>query len=177
MESLVYPERADICWAMVDVLRGLRLRLQWYKYLFLFRHQKWLDAVNVVHQYVNKHIDRTYKELEEMERGKTLKTADGAERTDLLWSMASHLKDKEALRSQVCLIFVPNNDTTSIFISHILWNLARRPDIYSTCRAEVESHGDAELTFEALRGMKYLNAVLNESTCLQRQSGPGHQLT
>lgn len=148
---------------MVDILRGLRLRLQWYKYLFLFRHQSWLDAVQVVHEYLNKHIDRTYKELEELENGKTPKTAEDAERTDLLWFMASHLKDKEALRSQVCLIFVPNNDTTSIFISHILWNLARRPNVYAKCRAEVEALGDSELTFEALRGLKYLNAVLNES--------------
>jgi cytochrome P450 monooxygenase len=164
IESLVYPERADICWAMVDVLRGLRLRLQWYKYLFLFRHQSWLDAVDMVHKYLDGHIDRTFAELAEFE--KTGKSPEQADRTDLLWHMASHLKDREALRSQLCLIFVPNNDTTSIFISHILWNLARRPDIYEKCRAEVEAHGDAELTFEALRGMKYLNAVMNESASI-----------
>lgn len=146
---------------MVDVLRGLRLRLQWYKYLFLFRHQAWLDAVDVVHQYLNRHIDRTYAELETYEQSG--KNPEEAERTDLLWYMASHLKDKEALRSQVSLIFVPNNDTTSIFISHILWNLARRPDVYAKCRAEVLAVGDKELSFEVIRGLKYLNSVLNES--------------
>lgn len=55
---------------MVDVLRGLRLRLQWYKYLWLFRHQSWLDAVQVVNDYLNRHIERTYEELEEREQGK-----------------------------------------------------------------------------------------------------------
>lgn len=174
--SLEHPERASLCWAMVDVLRGLRLRLQWYKYLFLFRHQSWLDAVAVVHDFLNRHLDRTWRELEEKEekeranedkrsRGETA-VAERAERTDLLWSMAGQLRDKEALRSQLCLIFVPNNDTTSIFISHILWNLARRPDIYARCRAEVLAHGDAELSFEALRSMKYLNAVMMESECI-----------
>ncbi|CBF80485.1 hypothetical protein AN8411.2 [Aspergillus nidulans FGSC A4] len=161
IESLVYPERAPICWAMVDVLRGLRLRLQWYKYLWLFRHQAWLDAVEVVHRYLNAHIDRTYKELDEYKRQG--KNPEAADRNDLLWYMASNLQDKEALRSQICLIFVPNNDTTSIFISHILWNLARHPGIYEKCRQEVLALGDAELSFSVLRNMKYLNAVLNET--------------
>ncbi|KAM0808994.1 putative Cytochrome P450 monooxygenase [Seiridium cardinale] len=161
MESLLYPERADLCWAMVDVLRGLRLRLQWYKYLFLFRHQSWRDAVDVVHQYLNRQIDSTFAELDEFD--KLGKSPDESPRTDLLWYMAQNLRDKEALRSQVCLIFVPNNDTTSILISHVLWNLARRPEIYAQCRAEIKAHGDAELTFTALRNMKYLNAVINET--------------
>lgn len=146
---------------MVDVLRGLRLRLQWYKYLLLFRHQAWLDAVEMVHGWLNKHIDRTYEELEEYDR--LGKNPDSGPRTDLLWYMASNLRDKEALQSQVCLIFVPNNDTTSILISHILWNLARHPQIYEKCRQEVLAVGDAELTFSVLRNMKYLNAVLQES--------------
>lgn len=146
---------------MQDVLRGLRLRLQWYKYLFLFRHQSWLDAVEIVNSYLNKHIDQTYQEIAECE-AKCI-DPEHAKRGDLLWNMATHLRDKDLLRSQVSLIFVPNNDTTSIFISHILWNLARRPDIYSKCVAEVEALGESELTFERLRGMKYINAVLNES--------------
>jgi cytochrome P450 monooxygenase len=127
----------------------------------LFRHQKWIDAVTVVNNFLDRHINRTFKELAECE--KDGKDPEQASRTDLLWYMATHLRDKEALRSQVNLIFVPNNDTTSIFISHILWNLARRPDIWAKCVAEVEEQGDAELTFERLRGMKYLNAVMNES--------------
>ncbi|RFU78914.1 cytochrome p450 [Trichoderma arundinaceum] len=163
LDSLIHAERANICWAMVDVLRGLRLRLQWYKYLFLFKHQAWLDAVSVVHKYVNGHIDRTYAEMKEVDDLKSRGVQAEVERTDLLWYMATHLKDKEELRSQMCLIFVPNNDTTSIFISHILWNLARHPDVYAKCREEVISHGKSELTFEALRNMKYLNNILNET--------------
>jgi cytochrome P450 monooxygenase len=62
------------------------------------------------------------------------------------------------------LLFVPNNDTTSIFISNVFWNLARFPEVYAKVREEVLSIGeDAPLTYEALRSMKYLDAVLNES--------------
>jgi cytochrome P450 monooxygenase len=124
----------------------------------------------VVHDYLNKHIDNTFKELEEMEAIEALEKGkhpeemeESTKRTDLLWSMASRLRDKVALRSQPCLIFVPNNDTTSIFISHVLWNLARHPDVYAKCHAEIKALGDSELTFETLRGLKYLKAVLDES--------------
>lgn len=169
MESLIYPERAEICWSMISVLRGLRLRLQWYKYLFLFRQQHWLDAVQVVHDYLNHHIDRTIEQMAQIDHQTKpeaeAETDNGEqERTDLLWYIASNLKDKEALRSELCLIFVPNNDTTSVFICHILWNLARHPQVWDKCRAELAAVGeDVELTFEVLRGLKYLNAVLNES--------------
>ena len=169
MESLIYPERAEICWSMISVLRGLRLRLQWYKYLFLFRQQHWLDAVQVVHDYLNHHIDRTIEQMGRIDDQTKPEAEAGAsngeqKRTDLLWYIASNLKDKEALRSELCLIFVPNNDTTSVFICHILWNLARHPNVWDKCRAELAAVGeDVELTFEVLRGLKYLNAVLNES--------------
>lgn len=169
ISCLIYPERAEIAWAMTDVLRGIRLRLQMSKCLWLFRSQKWLDAVAVVHNFVDRHIDRTYKEIQDSTKSKIVdaqspsKEAEN-ERSDLLWSMANNLKnDKEALRSQMLLLFVPNNDTTSIFISNNFWNLARYPNVYAKVREEVLSYGDAPLTYETLRSMKYLESVLNES--------------
>lgn len=138
MNSLTYPERAEIAWAMTDVLRGIRLRLQMTKGLWLLRNQKWLDAVALVHKFVDKHIGKAYEEMRDLSKSKVVEaqgssTEAETERSDLLWSMVNNLKDdKEALRSQILLLFVPNNDTTSIFVSNVVWN-------------------------------KYLDAVLNES--------------
>jgi Cytochrome P450 len=160
---MTYPERANITWAMLDVLRGGRLRIQLSKAMYLLRWTWWLKAIGVVHDFVNLHIRRAYQEIEEREERLKAGLEVGSERTDLIWYMATNLRDEELLRSQLCLIFVPNNDTTSIFISNVLWHLARNPDAWEKCRAEVLAHGDAPLTFEALRGMKYVNAVLNES--------------
>jgi cytochrome P450 monooxygenase len=65
---------------------------------------------------------------------------------------------------EMLLLFVPNNDTTSIFVSNVFWNLARYPDVYAKVREEVLSVGeDTPLVYECLKGMKYLEAVLNES--------------
>lgn len=160
LSSLIYPEKAEIAWAMTDVLRGLRLRLQMSRFPWIVTTKKWLEAVATVHKFVDKHID---KALEEIERSKAA-TDSKHERSDLIWSMSQRLKhDRADLRSQMLLFFVPNNDTTSIFISNIFWNLARRPDVWAKAREEVLSAGTSPLTFESLRAMKYLNSVLNES--------------
>jgi cytochrome P450 monooxygenase len=50
---------------MMDVMRGIRLRLQMNKFLFLYNDKKWFDAVARVHRFVDGHIDKTLKQQEE----------------------------------------------------------------------------------------------------------------
>lgn len=163
MDALTYPDRARITWAMLDVLRGIRMKIQLWKANKLFDWSWWLEAVHTVHNYVDVHIDRVYKEIGERKRAIEAGETVGPERTDLLWFMASNLEDREELRSQLCLLLVPNNDTTSIFISNCIWHLARNPAAWEACRQEVLAHGDAPLTFDVLRQMKYLQGILNET--------------
>ncbi len=157
---------------MTDVLRGLRLRLQMSKWLWMFRWKPWFDAIDLVHDFIDRQVDRAYQERAEKDKGNDAAQKDSSfgvelkpERTDLLWSMVGNVpEDRERLRSEMLLLFVPNNDTTSIFISNVFWNLARFPDVYAKVREEVLSLGeDTRLTYEVLRSMKYLEGVLNES--------------
>ena len=142
---------------MVDVMRGIRLRLQMNKFLFLYNDKKWFEAVARVHRFVDGHIDKTLKQQQES------KTSTEHERDDLLWVMAKQLQNKEALRSQILAVFVPSNDTTSILISNAFYALARHPKIWQKLREEVQSIGNAKLNFEILRSLRYLTWTLNES--------------
>lgn len=159
---------------MTDVLRMLRFRLMMVRWLWLFRHKAWFDAIDVVHKYVDRHIDKAYADLAKKQaaadganggKGPTTAVKETPERTDLLWSMVGILgTDRERLRSEMLILFAPNNDTTSILISNVFWNFALHPDIYAKVREEVLSQGpDAPLTYEYLKSLKYLVAVLNES--------------
>lgn len=154
---------------MVTVMRGVRLRLQMNKFLFLYRNKSWFDAVAQVHRFVDGHIDTTLRQLEDRKKGakKQKVNPDNNERTDLLWVMAQQLPDKLALRSQILAVFVPSNDTTSILISNAFFALARHPQAWAKLRQEVLALGDTKLDFESLRSLKYVNWVLNESesTC------------
>jgi len=168
INCLLYPERAEIAWAMTDVLRGLRLRLQMSKWLWLGRWRTWNGAIKIVHEFIDRQIDRAYQEKAEKlirQNSSNDQLKDESERTDLLWNMVGNLpEDRERLRSEMLLLFVPNNDTTSIFISNVFWNLARLPKVYAKVREEVLAVGkDTPLTYEILRTLKYLEAVLNET--------------
>ncbi len=160
---MTHAERAEVTWAMADVLRGGRQRAQTYKILWAFKWDWWFEAVEKVHGFLNPYIRSTLKEVAERQQRITHGLPVGEERTDLLWSMATMLPDEEELRSQLCLIFVPNNDTTSIFLGHCLYYLARNPDAWQKLRDEVTAIGDRPVTFEMLRNLKHLNGIMNES--------------
>lgn len=92
MSCLLYPERADIAWAMTSILRGLRLRLQMSKWLWMFRWKAWLDSIDVVHDFIDRQVDRAYKERAEEEEGNDVSQKTSSfgvdlkpKRTDLLW--------------------------------------------------------------------------------------------
>ncbi|KKY25507.1 putative cytochrome p450 [Phaeomoniella chlamydospora] len=164
VNSLTYPDHAEPAWAMVDVMRGIRLRLQMNRMLFLYRDKTWFDAVAKVHKFVDAQIDKTFSELDERELArKNRKKPSSPERTDLLWVMAQQLRDKKALRSQILAVFVPSNDTTSILISNAFYALARHPKVWAKLREEVASVDPENLTWDTLRGMRYLNWILNET--------------
>lgn len=170
MGALTHPAKAKITWAMLDVLRGSRQRMQLVRIIKYINWDWWLSAVQEVHDFVDGHITDAYKEIEERKVQIAAGEEVGPERQDLLWYMASHDSDHEDLRSQLSLLLVPNNDTTSIFISNTIWHLARNPDAWAKCREEVIGlvGSDVEeavpkLTFSALRSMKFLNACLDET--------------
>ena len=148
---------------MVKVMRGVRLRLQMNRFLFLYKDKTWFDAVALVHTFVDRHIDKTLEQLRSSKAAGVSTTTTEDERNDLLWIMAKQLQDKKALRSQILAVFVPSNDTTSILISNAFYALARHPEAWAKLRKEVQSIGRTTLNFESLRSLKYMNWVLNES--------------
>ncbi|GAW18019.1 hypothetical protein ANO14919_074880 [Xylariales sp. No.14919] len=163
MGALPHPERAQVTWAMLDVLRGARLRLQLWRVHSLINWNWWFQAVEKVHEFVDGHIEKAYADIEARKKVVESGKDAGPERADLLWYMASNCPDKEELRSQLSLLMVPNSDTTSIFTSNVIWNLARNPRCWKEIRSEVLEHGSKPITFESLRQMKYVQACLNET--------------
>jgi cytochrome P450 len=150
--------------AMVDIMRGARVRLTMGKFLFLHRDPKWYESIRLVHNFMDQYIDRAYDELAQLEE-KGEKSEEKSERTDLLWDMVHKIppEDRILLRDQITAVWVPSNETTSIHISNAIYQLARHPEAWEKLQKEVLELGDEELTFSKLRGMKYMNWIINES--------------
>jgi cytochrome P450 len=84
----------------------------------------------------------------------------------LLQELISQTKDTVTIRSELLNILLAGRDTTASFLSNIWFDLSKRPDIWATLRQELDStfpNGERPVSFEQLKNMRYLRAVLNES--------------
>ncbi|KAI3530023.1 hypothetical protein CSPX01_15105 [Colletotrichum filicis] len=162
-DSLQNPEKEDVMLAMVDIMRGARVRLTMGKFMFLHRDPKWYESIRLVHKFMNEYIDEAFDELKQRNEFPD-KFVDKPERTDLLWDMAHQIEDKILLRDQITAVWVPSNETTSIHISNAIFALARHSEVWKRLQREVKDTFDEseEITFSKLRGMQYMNWVINE---------------
>jgi cytochrome P450 len=54
-------------------------------------------------------------------------------------------------------------DTTASLLTNLWFVLAKRPDVWARLQADVAQLGGEKPTFEQLRDLKYLRALMNES--------------
>lgn len=59
-------------------------------------------------------------------------------------------------------IFFPARDASGIGISLVMFKLARHPRVWEKIRREVLS-ADQVFTYESVKNLQYVNAVVNES--------------
>lgn len=88
-----------------------------------------------------------------------------SEKTDYLFlqEIIRQTSDKVKIRSELLNILVAGRDTTASLLSNVFFELSRRPDIWDKLQQEVEDLNMEDLSFERLKEMKYLHAVLKES--------------
>ena len=132
--------------------------------------KKWLEAIQIVHQYVERFIDQALAatSAKDGENGDDLINGpinNGGKRYILLHEMAKMTQNKGELRSQILAVFMPSRDTTAWLVSNVFHVLARRPDIWARLRRTVAEavDGGKPLSFELLKSIKYLQWVINES--------------
>ena len=80
-----------------------------------------------------------------------------------LHELVSQTADKVKIRSELLNILLAGRDTTASLLSNVWFELSKRPAIWSRLQHEVDLLNGGFPTFEKLKDMKYLRAVLNES--------------
>jgi cytochrome P450 len=150
-----------------QALEGMFPRLMLGRFAFLLKgsEKQCKKTCAEVHAIIDGYID------EEMELQAKLKTQGKELDTDgdsaygyvLLRELVKQTDDKEYIRSELANIFFPARDTAAMLTRNVIFMVARRPEVWDKLRAEVLAIGDAELTFELLKTLKYTHAVMNES--------------
>jgi len=107
-----------------------------------------------VDQYVKKALSR---------RSELLSSKSDSSRYIFLEELVRQSTDRIKIRSELLHILLAGRDTTASLLSNVWWTLSKRPDIWTALRADVASLNGAHPSFEQLKDLKYLRAVLNES--------------
>ena len=119
----------------------------------------------IVHDYVDSLIE---KALAEKRQGLWVENEEQQEkkRYIFLHSLLSQTTSKLKIRSELLNILLAGRETTSALLSNVWFVLAKNPRIFAKLQHEITTHlpnSDEYPTYENLKEMKYLRAVLNES--------------
>lgn len=71
------------------------------------------------------------------------------------------------IRSELLNILLAGRDTTASLLSNVVWELARQPEIMERLRTEITEIAGTDIdevpTYQQIKDMKYLRAIINES--------------
>ena len=134
---------------------------------FLETQSKQFKAdVKFVHDFVDRFVKRglEYRERFNLDPEKAEAGLKGQGRYVFMNELVKRVEDPVRIRSELLNIMLAGRDTTASLLGNTWFVLARRPDIWKKLRQEVEELKGEKPTFEQIKNMKYLKAVLNECT-------------
>ncbi|KAL8946193.1 MAG: hypothetical protein Q9222_007384 [Ikaeria aurantiellina] len=114
-----------------------------------------------VHSFVDHYVRHGLRWWAAQDIEKTA-SKDG-ERYVFLYELVKSTQDPIRLRSELLNILLAGRDTTASLLGNVWFVLAKRPDVWSRLKQEVDALGGKKPTFEEIKNMRYLKYVLNES--------------
>lgn len=122
-------------------------------------HLPLLVLANCAPDFVDRIID------EEMaSRSASQKDGSPSARYVFLDELRSVTQDRTVIRSELLNILLAGRDTTASLLSNLLFEIPRHPEILARLRREIVEHvGDEVPTYQQLKEMKYLKAIMSES--------------
>ena len=126
--------------------------------------KQFLKDCKFANAYVDKFIDKATDETQDPLFSPKSPGAD-PNRNILLYDLVSQEVPKDSIRSEVLNTILAGRDTTASLLSDMWFELSKHPKIFATLYEEVHELAppDAELTFDLIRAMPYLRAILNET--------------
>jgi cytochrome P450 len=131
---------------------AIRLRLQQFYWLLRPSNKKYRDSIDTVHRLVDGYVERALENKEDTDRyiisNQLVKVCD----------------DKKYIRDQLLGILLAGRNTTAAVLAWIMYESARRPEIWNKMRQEVtDTFSDGPVTSDELRKCVYVRSVINEA--------------
>jgi cytochrome P450 len=122
---------------------------------------EWRRNVQTVHSFADEVVSQALDEMANAKLAEDL--ASGKKKYTFLYELISRTKDRYTLRSELLNVLLAGRDTTAGLLSNTWHVLSKRPDIVAKLRAEVDALNGERPDYQALKDLKYLKYVLNES--------------
>ncbi|KAL8786788.1 MAG: hypothetical protein Q9213_002609 [Squamulea squamosa] len=126
--------------------------------------------IRYVHKFVDHYVQLGLESQKKRDVEKSASKSD--ERYVFLFELVKATQDPIRLRSELLNVLLAGRDTTASLLTNVWFMLAKRPDVWTKLRREVDALSGEQPTFEQIKNMKYLKYVLNENTVLPRGGGP-----
>lgn len=128
----------------------------------LFMHDPhWEHDRKFVHDFVDSFVLKGLAKREQLLSEKS--KGQAPDRYVFIDELVRQTSDPIEIRSELLNILLAGRDTTASLLSNTWFMLARRPNIVARLRIEVDALRGERPTFDQIKEMKYLRAVLNES--------------
>lgn len=162
--SLPQPEAfgGDLAKACRDAQLGAERRFRLGIFADWLPQRSFYQAVAKMHAYMDAHVEKAIQRHRLQEEAKKDAT-QGTERYIFSDELVKLTGDRLVLRDQLLGIFFAGRDTTAALLSNLFFVLARNPEVWKILHKEIDTTNGKIPTLDELKGLKYLNACLNES--------------
>ncbi|KAF8126892.1 cytochrome P450 [Boletus edulis] len=140
-----------------------RVRRSWLWPLFELWGDVTVEPMKVVNAYIEPILKDAIEKVKTTPRGKT--APDSSDEGTLLDHLVRLTTDPVVLRDEILNIMIAGRDTTAGTLTFVVYFLSTHPHVLARLRDEIMTKiGPTDRpTYEAIRDMKYLRAVINET--------------
>ena len=166
--NLLHPEKSDPEFAhrfdksLMTVAHVFRAGAVAEFFYFHF-NKTFRRDVDFIENFVDRFVRQGYEYRNQLELEKKDPEKAADDRYIFLQEVVKRTNDAKQIRTECLNIFIAGRDTTANLLSHLWFQLARRPDIWAKLKAEIDELEGEVPDFTYLKNMKYLKWCLNES--------------
>jgi len=128
---------------------------------FFPANKQWEHDRKFVHDFVDYYVDKGLSKRSQLLAEKS--NADKSGRYVFMDELVRQTTDRVQIRSELLNILLAGRDTTASLLTNVWFVLANRPDLWTKLQTEINTLGGEEPTWEQLKDLKFLKALLNES--------------
>lgn len=121
---------------------------------FLLKGKKYRKDVEYIHEYVSDYVQKAVN----LHKNGTEKSGKYV----FLEELAQTGYGAKKIQDELLNILLAGRDTTAGLLSFLFYTLARKPEVWRKLNVEVLSLGGKRPSYEEVKGLKYLQWVMNE---------------